>query len=74
MCPAFTISLFFILKRKSTATLKISVADPDPGSGIRDWVLFDPWIRDPGSGIGFFWIPDLGSRIPDPKTIFLRAF
>jgi hypothetical protein len=24
-----------------------SVADPDPGSGIRDWVLFDPWIRDP---------------------------
>jgi hypothetical protein len=25
------------------------------GSGIRDWVLFDP-------------------RIPDPKTIFLRAF
>jgi hypothetical protein len=18
------------------------------GSGIRDWVLFDPWIRDPG--------------------------
>jgi hypothetical protein len=25
-----------------------SVADPDPGSGIRDWVLFDPWIRDPG--------------------------
>jgi hypothetical protein len=44
------------------------------GSGIRDWVLFDPWIRDPGSGIGFFWIPDPGSRIPDPKTIFLRAF
>ncbi len=33
-----------------------SVADPDPGSGIRDWVLFDPWIRDGrksayGSGI-----------------------
>jgi hypothetical protein len=44
------------------------------GSGIRDWVLFDPWIRDPGSGIGFFRIPDPGSRIPDPKTIFLRAF
>jgi hypothetical protein len=34
------------------------------GSGIR--CLFDPWIRDPGSGIGFF-------RIPDPKPIFLRA-
>jgi hypothetical protein len=30
----------------------ISVADPDPGSGIRDprsgiRCLFDPWIRDP---------------------------
>ncbi len=24
----------------------ISVADPDPGSGIG--CLFDPWIRDPG--------------------------
>jgi hypothetical protein len=21
---------------------------------------------DPGSGIGFFWIPDVGSRIPNP--------
>jgi hypothetical protein len=30
----------------------------DPGSKI--WGLFDPWIRDPGSGIGFFWIPDYG--------------
>jgi hypothetical protein len=36
------------------------------GSGIRDRVLFDPWIRNPGSGIGFFRIPDLGSRIPRP--------
>ncbi len=42
----------------------ISVADPDPGLGIR--CLFDPWIRDPGSGMGFFRIPDLGSRIPRP--------
>jgi hypothetical protein len=25
--------------------LVTSVADP--GSGIRNWVLFDPWIRDP---------------------------
>ena len=40
-----------------------SVADPDPGSGI--WCLFDPWIRDPGSGIGLFRIPDLRSRIPN---------
>ncbi len=51
--------------------LSSRVADPDPGSGIR--CLFDPWIRDLGSGIGFFRIPDPGSRIPDPKTIFLRA-
>jgi hypothetical protein len=36
----------------------LSVADP--GSGIR--CLFDPWIRDPGSGIGFFRIPDYGSQ------------
>ncbi len=42
------------------------------GSGIR--CLFDPWIRDPvpfwpldpGSGISFSLIPDLGSRIPNP--------
>ncbi len=26
--------------------INCSVADPDPGSGIR--CLFDPWIRDPG--------------------------
>jgi hypothetical protein len=34
-----------------------SVADPDPGFGA---------FLTPGSGIGFF-------RIPDPKPIFLRA-
>jgi hypothetical protein len=27
--------------------LAASVADPDPGFGIRDRVLFEPWIRDP---------------------------
>ncbi len=32
------------------------------GSGIR--YLFDPW--NPGSGIGFFRLPDIGSRIPNP--------
>ncbi len=37
--------------------IKSSVADPDPGSGIRDWVLFDLWIRDPG------WVK---IRIRDP--------
>jgi hypothetical protein len=31
----------------------------DPGSGAF-------WPLDPGSGIGFFRIPDLGSRIPRP--------
>jgi hypothetical protein len=43
-----------------------SIADPDPVSGILG--LFDPWtrIQDPGSGIGFFRIPDLGSRITNP--------
>jgi hypothetical protein len=37
-----------------------SVADPDPGSGIGAFLT-------PGSGKGFF-------RIPDPKSIFLRAY
>jgi hypothetical protein len=44
-----------------------SVADPDPGSGIGCFLTPGSGMRDPGSGIGFF-------RIPDPKTIFLRAF
>ncbi len=56
------------VSRISVCILSFSVADPDPGSGIRDWVLFDPWIRDPGSGIGFFRILDPGSRIPDPGS------
>jgi hypothetical protein len=30
---------------------------------IQDPVPFDPWIWDPGSRIGFFRIPDLGSQI-----------
>jgi hypothetical protein len=41
-----------------------SVADPDPGSSAF-------FTLDPGSGIVFF--PDTGSRIPDPKPIFLIA-
>jgi hypothetical protein len=44
------------------------------GSGIRDRVLFDPWIRDPGSGIGFFRIPDPGSRISDPGSRIPRPY
>ncbi len=41
---------------------------------IRDRVLFDPWIRDPGSGIGFFRIPDLGSRIPGSQDHIFKSF
>jgi hypothetical protein len=33
------------LQRTSYMIISCSVADPDPGSGIR--CLFDPWIRDP---------------------------
>jgi hypothetical protein len=37
-----------------TAVLRIRIRDPVPF-----------WPLDPGSGIGFFRIPDLGSRIPN---------
>jgi hypothetical protein len=40
-----------------------SVADPDPGSEIRDPVLFYP--LDPGSGSGMNFL-----RIPDPRGMF----
>jgi hypothetical protein len=46
------------------ADLDYSVADPDPGSGA---------FLTPGSGIRNRFIPDLGSRIPNPKLIILRA-
>ncbi len=45
--------------------LRCSVADPDPGSGA---------FLTPGSGIGFFRIPDLGSQthaFESLMTIFL---
>jgi hypothetical protein len=45
------------------ASSESSVADPDPGS----WGAF--LTLDPGSGIGFFRIPDLLSRIPDPIVL-----
>jgi hypothetical protein len=48
------------------AVLRIRIRDP--GSGIRDWGLIDPWIRDPGSRIRNRFIPDPGSRIPDPGS------
>jgi hypothetical protein len=43
-----------------------SIGCPDPGSGAF-------LSLDLGSGIGFFRIPNPGSRIPNPKPIFLRA-
>jgi hypothetical protein len=39
-----------------------------PGSGIRDPGLGPFWPLDPGSGIGLFRIPDLGSRISGPGS------
>jgi hypothetical protein len=42
--------------------------DLDPGSRIG--CLFDPWIRDPGSGMGESQHPDLGSGINNPDHIF----
>jgi hypothetical protein len=51
----------------SFASYGCSVADPDPGSGIGCFLT-------PGSGIRNRFFPDPGSQIPDPKTIFLRAF
>ncbi len=42
-----------------------SVADPDPESGIG--CLFDPWIRDQGSGMGESQHPDPGSGIRDEQ-------
>ncbi len=40
------------------------------GSGIRDWVLFDPWIRDPGivKKLLKIWSWDPGSEIRDPGS------
>jgi hypothetical protein len=43
----------------SGSGLGASVADPDPGFEIRDPVLFYPLDPGSGSGMNFFWIPDL---------------
>jgi hypothetical protein len=55
--------LHFPIGRPHVSMVMSSVADPDPGSGFRDPVPFYP--KDPisGSGMIFFRIPDLGSRI-----------
>ncbi len=42
----FFVKLTVFETRVSVPYPKISVADPDPGSGIG--YLFDPWIRDSG--------------------------
>jgi hypothetical protein len=46
------------------AVLRIRIRIRDPGSGD---------FSTPGSGIRNRFFPDPGSRIPDPKSIFLRA-
>jgi hypothetical protein len=66
----------FILKGKCSRSIRIkkiipcsvsiSVADPDPGSGIR--CLFNP--LDPGSGMGRSQHPDPGSGMNNPDHIF----
>ncbi len=50
----FSYRYYFCLV-KDPAVLRIRIRDPVPF-----------WPLDPGSGIGFFRIPDLGSRIPNP--------
>jgi hypothetical protein len=54
--------------------IKYSVADPDPGSGA--FLTPGSGIWDPESGMVFFRIPDLGSRIPRPyfKELFDNFF
>jgi hypothetical protein len=55
----------YCIKRMPVGIFTVSATDPDPGSEIR--CFFDPWIRNLGSGIGFF---------PDPvsQTKYLRAY
>jgi hypothetical protein len=59
------IRTYISLIRPPFKCISSSVADTDPGSGA---------FLTPGSGIRNRFFPDPGSRIPDPKTIFLRAF
>jgi hypothetical protein len=63
--PGSRSSLDLFAGRGSSSALYKFIEKIKKKSEIRR--LFDPWIRDPGSGIGFF-------RIPDPKPIFLRAY
>ncbi len=65
----FLLALFTSTRLPSTSHpfsswMKAGYYYQDPVLRIR--CLIDPWIRGPRSGIGFFRIPDLGSRIPNP--------
>jgi hypothetical protein len=53
-----------IIDKNLCCIVPVIVADPDPGSGA---------FLTPGSGIRNRFFPDPGSRIPEPKLIFLRA-
>jgi hypothetical protein len=60
--------MFYVYAQYSvqfSAIMRGRVADPDPGSGA---------FLTPGSGILNRFFPDPGSRIPDPKPIFLRTY
>jgi hypothetical protein len=52
----------FDLTKTPEPVLRIRIRDPGLGAFLT-----------PGSGIRNRFIPDPGSRIPDPKLIFLRA-
>jgi hypothetical protein len=57
--PSFVIVIrisncnLFFLKPQAVILIRISVADPDSGSGV---------FLTPGSGVGFFRIPNPGSQ------------
>jgi hypothetical protein len=56
-----SLSLFRDLLTLSITVLRIQIRDPGPG--IR--CLFDPWIRNPGSGVGKKARFVSGMNIPD---------
>jgi hypothetical protein len=68
----FSKRLLFILWSK-----KIKKVEEKNNFEVNDWyflkirIHINTWIQCCGSGFGFF--PDPGSRILDPKPIFLRA-
>ncbi len=67
---SFFWSLEALSEALGEAVLRIRIRDP--GSGIWDWVLFDPWIRDPGWEKVSIRIRDPGSGMNNPDHIFLE--